>query len=381
MRTVGRNTVRHKGLVGATQGWWLTRGRFSTPHGIIDGAVKISRGRIAAIRPRAPRGARTIDVRGAYVAPGFIDLHVWGEPARLSRELPSGGTTAFLATVGPESPSALVEKLPAVSGPLHAIRDTLNGATCLGIHLEGPFLNPVRGGALPKRWMRSPTLRELERLRRSSRERLRLITLAPELRGARPAIAWCRRHRIAVSLGHSDADAAIATRAVDEGARAVTHVFNGMRPFHHRRPSLLDVALTDPRLTAMAILDGTHISPTAFRLLVGAKGPSRVALVTDAVGRAGWDVVARGGALYRRDGTLAGSSLTMMRAVANAVRFGNVPLPDAVRMATEVPARLLGDRSRGTLAPGRRADLVVFDGRFRVTMTLIGGRIVYQRRK
>ena len=159
----------------------------------------------------------------------------------------------------------------------------------------------------------------------------------------------------------------------------MTHVFNGMRPFHHRQPSLIDVALTDSRVTTMAILDGVHSSPSAFRLLVKAKGVERIALVTDAIRRAGWDVIQRGGAWYRRDGTLAGSALTMMQAVRNAVTMGGVALSDAVRMAAEVPARLLGDRARGILALGRRADLVLFDRQFHVQMTIVNGRIVYQR--
>jgi N-acetylglucosamine-6-phosphate deacetylase len=152
-----------------------------------------------------------------------------------------------------------------------------------------------------------------------------------------------------------------------------------MRPLHHREPSLLDVALVDPRLTTMVILDGIHISPAAFRLLVRTKGIERIALTTDSIRHAGWEVVRRAGAFYTRRGTLAGSDLTMMNAVRNAVRFAGLSLTDAVRMATEVPARLLGLRDRGVLAVGRRADLVAFDRRFRVLLTLVGGRVVFQR--
>jgi len=207
---------------------------------------------------------------------------------------------------------------------------------------------------------------------------VRLVTIAPELPGSSEAIAWCRRRGITVSLGHSDADGAAAVQAVAAGARAVTHVFNGMRPFHHRNPSLLDVALTDPRLVAMAICDGVHVSPSAFRPLVQAKGPDRIALVTDSIRFQGGDVVNRRGAYYTRHGVLAGSALTMIEAVRNAVRLGGVSLEDAVRMASEIPARLIGDRSRGALAVGQRADLVVFDRRFRVQMTIVGGQVVYQ---
>jgi N-acetylglucosamine-6-phosphate deacetylase len=229
--------------------------------------------------------------------------------------------------------------------------------------------------------MRRPTSGELGRLARAARQRLKLLTIAPELPGALEAIRWCLRHGIAASLGHSVASAADAQRAVDAGARAVTHVFNGMPPMHHRRASLLEVALTDGRLTTMVIADGVHVGAEALRLLLQVKRPERIALVTDSIRRQGWPVTLRGGAYYLKDGTLAGSALTMIRAVRNAVALGGVSLLDAVRMASEVPARLLGDRTRGALAVGKRADLVAFDKQFRVLLTMVAGRVVDQRKE
>jgi N-acetylglucosamine-6-phosphate deacetylase len=374
--------------------FWLTNGKLVTPSGVLNGALRVDDGRIGAIRPKAPRGSKAVNVRGAYVAPGFIDLHIWGGQEAISREAARHGTTAFLSTLGPDSPERLREEL---GGRCEwAIGE---GAACLGVHLEGPFVNPRRGGALPRRWMRPPTERELQALAQAGC--LKLITIAPELPGALEAVRWCRRHGIAVSLGHSEADAAAALHATDAGASAVTHVFNGMRAFHHREPSLLDIALTDPRLTAMVILDGVHVSPFAFRLLLRAKGASRVALVTDSIRHQEWDVVLRRvhpsgparadagaggtrggwaeGAYYTKAGTLAGSRLTMMRAVRNAAMSGGASLADAVRMASATPAALLGLRDRGSLEAGLRADLVVFDRNFHVRLTLVGGRIVYQR--
>lgn len=355
--------------------FWIVGGQLMTPRGVLGGAVRVAQGRIAAIRRAAPRGVQALNARGAYVAPGFIDLHVWGEPEAVSQSAVRGGTTAFLTALGPEPAARLVRHIAERS---RAAR--LPGAECLGVHLEGPFLNPARAGALPRRRMRRPTVRELAFLAQAAGRRLKLITVAPELRGALDAIRWCRRRGIAVSLGHSDADADIARRAADAGARAVTHMFNGMRPFHHRRPGLLDVALIDERLTTMVIADGVHVSPSAFRLLVRAKGVNRIALVTDSIALQGWDVVKRRGAYYTKQGTLAGSGLTMIEAVRNAVRFGGVAIHESVRMATEVPARLLGlGRMRGTLAVGARADLVAFDQAFRVRLTIVGGQVVYQR--
>ena len=355
--------------------FWLTHGKLITPRGIVSGAVKVSQGRIAAIRTVVPRGARSINLRGAYLAPGFIDLHVWGPPQTVSQEAVKAGTTTFLTTLGPESPAPL----RAHTAERSALRQW-PGAECAGVHLEGPFVNPQRAGALPKRAMRAPTVRELARLARAARGRLKLLTLAPELRGAKAAIRWCARHGIAVSLGHSVADAARARDAVEAGASAVTHVFNGMPPLHHRQPSLLDVALTDPRLTTMVIADGVHVGASSLRLLAAVKGAAKIALVTDSIRYQGWDVVARHGAYYTRNGTLAGGRLTMIEAVRHMVELAGVSLGEAVGMATAVPARLLGLASRGVLAVGRRADLVAFDTKFCVLLTMVGGRVVYQRR-
>ena len=353
---------------------WLVNGTLLTPHGVVQGAVKIRGERIVALQRSAPSSANRIDVRGAYVAPGFIDVHVWGEPATIARESPKGGTTAFLTTLGPALSKTLVNR---IAERVQCRAST--GAACLGIHLEGPFVNPACGGALPRRGMRAPTIPELKRLLLAAQGRLRLVTMAPELPGALEAIRWCRTHGVAVSLGHSEAASSMALRAVEAGAKAVTHVFNGMRPLSHRAPTLIDVALTDPRVTTMVIADGIHVSPRAFQLLVHAKGVERIALVTDSIRYQGWKAIARGGAFYTTTGVLAGSNLTMMRAVRNAVEFASLPVLEAVRMASEVPARLLGlERSRGSLTVGKRADLVVFDRRFRVLLTMVGGRIVWR---
>ena len=351
---------------------WLTNARLITPRGIVEGALKVSGGRIAAMRRSAPRAGRRMMLRGAFLAPGFVDLHVWGDPAIVSREAVQAGCTGFLSTLGPEPPAKLLRHVEerASAAPI--------GAACLGLHLEGPFLNPERSGALPKRWMRRPSVRELERLAKAARGGLRVITIAPELRGGDEAIRWCRRHGVIASLGHSQAKAGEALGAVESGAQAVTHVFNGMPPLHHRAPSLLDIALTDPRLIAMVILDGVHVSAHAFRLLFRAKGAGGVALVTDSIRHQGWEVRRRLGAYYTRHGVLAGSNLTMIRAVRNAVVSGGASVAEAAEMASATPARLLGLRDRGRLAQGARADLVSFDERFRVRLTMVGGRVAFE---
>jgi len=255
------------------------------------------------------------------------------------------------------------------------------GAECLGVHLEGPFLNPLRAGALASRWLRPPTSRELRQLARWGDGRWKLVTIAPELPRGLEAIRWCARHGITVSLGHSDANASVTQRAIRAGARAVTHVFNGMRPLHHRDPGLLGEVLTDDQLTAMVILDGVHVDPVAFQMLLRCKGPSGVVLVTDSVRhQAAPRRVPKRRAFYTPAGALAGSRLSMIQAVENAMRFGGLSLTEAVHMGSLNPARLIGvAQARGTLEVGKRADVVVFDRRFRVVMTIVAGRIVYRR--
>ncbi|MBI4343564.1 MAG: amidohydrolase family protein [Candidatus Omnitrophica bacterium] len=347
-----------------------------TPSGIRPGAVRIRQGRIAAIRAAAPAGSRRVSARGAYVAPGFIDLHVWGEPATLAARLPREGTTAFCAAIGPEPLEQLLAHVSARPGKAQARA----GARWLGWHLEGPWLNPARAGALPARWMRPPRLAEVRRIVTAARGSVRLVTVAPERPGTNAAIRWLRRRGVVVSLGHSIADEPATRRAVDAGAAAVTHVFNGMPLLHHRQPGLLSTAVTDPRLMTMVIADGVHVGVEALRLLALAKSPARIALVTDSIRSAGWEVRKRRGAFYTAAGVLAGSDLTMAQAVRNAVRGGWADLAGAVRMAGANPAALLGlGRRFGTLEIGKQADLVLLDRRLRVVMTLVEGRTVFQR--
>ena len=376
---------------------WLINGKLIAPDGLRAGAVAIRNGRIAAIHRTAPglgraREGQTIDLRGRYLAPGLVDLHVWGDPSTLAREVVAGGCTAFVSAIGPETPEALIDRLEKIGGrgrgsdrAARANGDAgAGGARWLGAHLEGPFVNPAMAGALPKRWMRPPVAKELRQLGRHA-SRIRMVTMAPELAGAIPAIRWMRKSGILVSLGHSQADAATTQRAVDAGASIVTHLFNGMRPFHHREPGLVGIALTDPRIHAMVILDGAHIGREAFNVALRCKGANRLILVTDSIRyeHEGRHVDPSSGA-YVLDGksTLAGSRLTMIEAVRRAVEFARIPVSDAIRMASLNPARLVGRAADlGSLEIGKRADLIVFDSKFQLGLTLVGGVPIQSHRR
>jgi N-acetylglucosamine-6-phosphate deacetylase len=350
-----------------------------TLRGLVQGSVAFRDGRIVEVRRSASaRGCKRLDAKGQYVAPGLIDLHIWGEPKRVSVQEVKTGTTAFLHAIGPESPQGLIGRLLQIEQQQVQCR----GAACLGVHLEGPFLNPLRAGALASRWLRPPTRRELHQLLEHADGKLRLLTLAPEMPGGLETVDRFARRGIAVSLGHTDANAALAQQAVELGAHLVTHAFNGMRAFHHRDPGLVGEALTNDRVSAMAILDGVHIDPYAFRLLVKCKGAERVILTTDSIRHhhEEWGARLVGGTYRLQSGTMAGSRLTMMQAVQNAVAFERISLPEAVRMASLNPARAIGEeKRRGSIEVGKSADLVVFDDQFHVSMSLVNGKVVYRR--
>jgi N-acetylglucosamine-6-phosphate deacetylase len=266
-----------------------------------------------------------------------------------------------------------------VTAPLHALEASLAGIataagrpgrgrpTIAGAHLEGPFLG-VHGAHRPELVRTEVDLTWLDSLG----DVVRILTLAPELPGAIDAIAALSGRGVLVSLGHSACTAEVAIDATEAGARLVTHLGNAMGPLHQRAPGLLGVALADDRLSVSVIADLVHTHPVFVRMAFTSKGAARVALVTDAVAAAPGR-----GAPRLPDGTLAGSVLTMDRAVSNVVHHSDVSLADAVHAASTTPARLLGLDDRGAITPGRRADLValepVGDDSWRVATVWIAG--------
>jgi N-acetylglucosamine-6-phosphate deacetylase len=262
------------------------------------------------------------------------------------------------------------------------------GATLLGAHLEGPFVSPERRGALPQSWPRPPDPALLRRLLDAAGGHLRLLTLAPELPGAGELIAVARDAGCVVAIGHTDATYEQARAGFEAGARHVTHAFNAMRPFHQREPGTLGAALERPDVTLELIADGVHVHPAAARVLVAAAGAARVALITDGVPPAGGAgtgfllgaELARleGGQVSLPDGTIAGGAATMDAVVRNIVEWGVAPLAEAARMASTVPARVLGlGERKGRIAAGYDADLAALDADGRVATTWVGGRVVH----
>jgi N-acetylglucosamine-6-phosphate deacetylase len=336
-----------------------------------------------------------LDARGLTVCPGFVDLHIHGAfghdlmeglpaVAAVSAGLPRYGCTAYLPTT---VTAPWVETLRAVAALAEAVEHPPAGARPVGLHLEGPFLNPARAGMQAVAHMRRPSLADAERLLAAGRGHVRLVTLAPELPGGLELVGHLARCGVVPAMAHSDASYEQARAAADAGARHVTHCFNAMRPLHHRDPGLVGAALDEERLSAEAIADGVHVHPVALRLLWRSKGWRRTALVTDAMPGAGapegtyrfggHEVAVRAGQARLPDGTLAGSVLTMDRAVRVLVGAG-VPPREAVAMASLTPARVAGLVDVGRVAPGCRADLVALDAELRVVWTMVGGRVVWR---
>ena len=323
------------------------------------------------------------DGRGVAV-PGFVDLQVNGFAgvdflgadadgfATAGEALLETGVTAYLPTLITSEERDLVAALASI--PQHAA-----GPRILGVHLEGPFLSPARLGTHRLAARRDPDPALLDRLLAAGP--VRLVTLAPELPGALDLVDLLHARGVVVSLGHTNATASEAHAAFDRGVRAVTHVFNAMRPLAHRDPGVVGAALIRPDVVLQAIVDGVHLAPDIVRLLWRV-GAGRLSLVTDAIAGAGLgdgtyalgeiEIVVADDVVRSGDGVLAGSALTMIEAVRNLVAV-DVPLERALEAATSIPARVLGERALGRLAPGARADIVVLDDALEVVRTLVGG--------
>jgi N-acetylglucosamine-6-phosphate deacetylase len=352
---------------------------------LVAGDVAVEDGHLAAaglpVAPGAPRrtavpGLVDVQVNGG-VGVDLLAADVAGVHA-VGRALARSGVLAWLPTLVTAPEDATRAALAVLAEAAATLPD--DAARPLGVHLEGPFLAPDRLGVHDPRWWRDPTPDGLARLVDPS---VRMVTLAPERPGADYAIAALAARGVTVSLGHSDATATDAGRAVDAGARSVTHAGNAMRPLTAREPGLLGVALTDPRLQVQVILDGHHLAPEVERLVLAATR-GRFVLVSDAVAVAGADgpaalggqpVTVVDGVARRDDGTIAGSVLTLDLALPRAVAAGADPV-DALLGATARPAALAGDPAAGLLRVGGPADLVVLDDDLAVVRVLRAGREV-----
>jgi N-acetylglucosamine-6-phosphate deacetylase len=350
--------------------------------GTVD--VLISDGRIAALGdavandPRAD--VRVLDAGGLRVVPGFVDLQCNGAhgidladtPERLwevGADLVRSGVTAWCPTIVSSPDETIARAMAALTRP----PEGYTGARPLGLHLEGPLLNPERRGAHARDALRRPA--EVHLASWTRRRGIALVTLAPEIEGGLDAVRGLRKAGVVVAMGHTAATTAQARAAVDTGVSMITHLFNAMSPFAHREPGPAGVALADARVTAGLIADGLHVHPDAVAAAWAAMGPRRVALVTDAVAARGLQPDAP----RTPEGVLAGSVLTMDQAVRNLVTFTGCRVDHATAAASTVPARAVRARRKGRLGIGADADLVLLDDDLHVAATIIAGSVVFNR--
>ncbi|MEX2245637.1 MAG: N-acetylglucosamine-6-phosphate deacetylase [Dehalococcoidia bacterium] len=377
----------------------VTDVRLVQEDGVQSGWLLVEDGRIAAIATEGapPDGVRTVEGGGRYLAPGLIDIHVHGggghslmtddpdEVRAYARWVVRHGVTTFLVSTSGPDHASIVRRLRAVAP---AVGEVERGARVLGFHLEGPYINPVRKGAFPPRWLRPPDAHEYAELFEASGGAVRQVTLAPELPGADALIDAVERSGATASIGHSDATYEEAMRAFERGVTHATHCFNAMRPFGHRDPGLLGAIMTSHNVTAELIGDGAHVDDAAARVLVRAKGASRVVLVTDGMplagtpdGEAEWEgthIRVEGGKAVREDGTIVGGVMTLDAMVRRAVDALGVPLSTAIAMASTNPARALRLAGvYGALAAGRAADFILLDESLEVAETWVAGERVY----
>jgi N-acetylglucosamine-6-phosphate deacetylase len=341
-----------------------------------------------------------MDFPDAVLVPGYIDLHIHGGAGYDVMSADDGGLIAIethLARHGVTGylPTTVTAPVDETLWALERLADGIEKshhrpeegrAQALGIHLEGPFLSHAKRGVHPPKHLQPPSLELFERFWQAARGHIRILTIAPELTGAGELIAEAARRGICVSLGHSNATYEAARAGVTAGARHVTHTFNAMRPLDHRDPGILAAVLNDPGVCAEIIADGIHVAPAMVELFLRIKGRDGAVLVSDALSatgmgdgrfRLGGFEVNVSGQTCLADGRLAGSVLTLDRAVRNVMNFARWNLADAVRLASINPARQLNELDhRGRLSPGTRADVVVLTPAGEVVRTLVSGNIL-----
>lgn len=367
------------------------------PEGEVMGwALAFEDGRIVGLVDSPPKGVELIDARGGYVSPGLVDVHCHGfmgwdasngsveELRSMSRQMAAWGTTAWL-------PTTMTLDWQVLEGCFAAIRQAMDdslgddwrGAQVLGCHAEGPFISEAKKGAQDGRCIQRPDARKLE----PWADVIRLMTVAPEIDGALDFIHEAVRLGLTLSMGHTAATAVEALAGIEAGVTHATHLFNAMSPLTHREPGVVGAALADDRVYCELIADTFHVDPLLYSVLARQKG-DHLALITDSIQSAhrpdgvydqgGQTVVVDGIHCRFPDGTIAGSALTMDRAVRNFRKYTDLPLYEVVNMASLYPARSIGvDAHKGSLEPGKDADIVITDAGFNVRETYVRGERIY----
>lgn len=366
----------------------------------VDANLVIENGRIQKITSEKISAKNPLNFPSNYhLIPGLIDLHIHGVKGNdvmdanqqaltaISMALAEEGTTGFLATTMTSSQEKIENALREIKNFMQQA-EKVKGANLLGIHLEGPFISPQKIGAQCADYVSSPNIETFKNWQTLADNHIKLVTLAPEEIGSLELIRYLKKNNMIAAMGHTNATYDEALLAIENGCIYVTHLFNAMRGIHQREPGVVTAALLDEKISTELIVDGVHLHPAIVELALKIKGKEKIILVTDAMRATclgdgcydlgGQTVTVKNNKATLSDGTLAGSVLKMPSAIKNMMQFTGCTLFDAIKMASENPAKMIGvfDR-KGSIAPNKDADLVVLDDKLNVVLTVCGGEIVY----
>ena len=370
-----------------------------TPKGILDNAyVHISHGFIDSVSDTLNPKYTLVDLGDRKLMPGLIDMHIHGQSgadtmdatqealAIMARNLPKTGVVGFLGTTVTAPWQKILNALINVKSAMTTGID--GGAEILGSYLEGPFFTPKNKGAHPEHLFLTPSPERIADLLAIAGDSLKVVALAPETEGAVDATRQLAAHGVRVAMGHTDASWEQVEACVEAGASIGVHLYNGMRGLHHREPGCVGAMLADDSVIAEIIADGVHVHPAVLKLSWKCKGTDNSVLITDGMCAGGLPdgtyqlgelpVTVQDGVARTDCGSLAGSTLSLNKAIKNMTQLAGIPEVDAVRMASEIPARTLGiDQRMGSIAPGMEASLTVMDDDFNVLLTLVKGQQVF----
>lgn len=380
----------------------MKRTRFTNGRVYVDGRFQdtdllVEDGRIAGFGGRADE---TVDLGGRLLVPGFLDLHTHGgdgvdvnaataeDLAKIGRFFARDGTTGWLCSILTDTEE---QTLWCIGQARAAMAAPVTGAQLMGIHLEGPFLSTEYKGAMPEHLLQKGNAALFRKYQEAAGGAVRYLTVSPEVEGVVDMIGELSDH-VTIAIGHSGADYETACAAIDKGAACCTHTFNAMGLFHQHRPGIMGAVLERP-VMCEAICDGRHLHPGSVRMLLACKGWDKVVAITDSIQAAGLPdghyklgvndvVVVDGDAKLASNGVRAGSTLTTGQALKNLVQFTGESVEKVLPLLTANPARLIGmDYRKGSIAPGKDADLVVLDDKLNVTATYVAGQCVFAAEK
>lgn len=373
----------------------ITNGKIVLEDQIVEKNLIIQSDLIVSITDKIDKSLKIIDAKGLYVSPGFIDIHVHGKNGsdtmdatfesinNISTASLKTGVTSFLPTTMTQS----IEATYAAIENICKYQNQVEGSKILGIHMEGPFFNVNKKGAQPDKYIQQPNISIFKELTKQYENNIVLLSLAPELEGAKELTKYLHSKNIVVSIGHTEATYEQAKEVIDLGANHITHTFNAMTPLTHRAPGVVGLAMDEKNVFTELILDGHHVSPVVSRILYEIKKDYLV-LVTDSMEACmkkegkyqlgGQDVFVKDGQARLVDGTLAGSVLCMNAAVKNAIKFFNIDIVEAVKLASLNPAKSLNMENKlGSICIGKKADLIFFDEDIQIKHVFVDGKMKF----